>query len=90
MRWSAAYYLDNDSVGLDRTETERVVGNQYNILLRYQQGRKALLASKGATMVDRGKRKSRRPRAGECRSARKSEKSEDAAAAKKSGGKGKS
>ena len=83
--------LENSPAGLKRTEIERVVGNQYNILLRQQQDSKALSASKGTVTANRGKGKNRRPhhkfdgkcfncgkkgrRAGDCRSAKKSEKS---------------
>ena len=52
--------LENNA-GLERTEIERVVGNQYSSLLRQQQDSKALSASKGAAMADRGEKR-RRPR----------------------------
>ena len=45
--------LESNPTGLERAEIERVVGNQYNRLLRQQQDSKALSASKGATSVDR-------------------------------------
>ena len=77
--------LENNPAGL-RIEIERVVGNQYNILLRQQQDSKALSASKGTATTNRGKGKNRRPhhkfdgkcfncgkkghRAGGCRSAK--------------------
>ena len=53
--------LENNSAGLDRAEIERVVGNQYNRLLRQQQDSKALSASKGTVTATRGKGKNRRP-----------------------------
>ena len=97
--------LENNSAGLNRADIGRVVGNQYKRLLRQQHGLKALSASKDITTVDRGKGKNWRSgnkfegngfywgkkghRAGECRNARKSESSGDAAADKKGGGKGK-
>ena len=83
--------LENNPGGLNRAEIERVAGNQYNRLLRQQQDSKALSASKGTVTANRGKGKNRRPhhlfdgnsfncgkkghRAGDCRSAKKSEKS---------------
>ena len=83
--------LKNNPDGLNRTEIGLVVGNQYNRLPRQQQYSKVLSASKGAVTANRGKGKNRRPhhkfdgncfncgekghRAGDCRSARKSEKS---------------
>ena len=82
--------LENNPAGLNRAEIERVVGNQYNRLLRQQQDSKALSASKGTVTANLGKEKYRRPhhkfdgncfncgkkgrRAGDCRSAKKSEK----------------
>ena len=39
--------LENNPAGLNRAEIERVIGNQYNRLLRQQQDSKALSASKG-------------------------------------------
>ena len=96
--------LENNSVGLNRAEIERVVGNQYSRLLRQQQDSKALSASKGTVTANRGKGKNRRPhhkfdgncfncgkkghRAGDCRSAKKSEKSGAADDKKKGGGSG--
>ena len=88
--------LENNPTSLDRTEIERVVGNQYNRFLRQQHDSKALLASRSITTVDRGEKK-RRPRtrfegncfncgkkghrAEDCRSAKKKiEKSRDAPA----------
>ena len=38
--------LENNPAGLNRAGIERVVGNQYNILLRQQQDSKALLADR--------------------------------------------
>ena len=92
--------LENNPVGLNRAEIERVVGNQYNRLLRQQHDSKALSASMGTVTANRGKGENRRPhhkfegncfncgkkghRAGDCRSAKKSEKS--GAADKKEGG----
>ena len=83
--------LENNPAGLNRTEIERVVGNQYNRLLRQQQESEALSASKGTVTANRGKGKNRRlhhkfdgncfncgkkgHRAGDCRSAKKSERS---------------
>ena len=54
--------LENNPTGLDRTEIERVVGNQYNRLLRHQQDSKALSTSKRTTTADGGKKKNRTPR----------------------------
>ncbi|CAN0014798.1 unnamed protein product [Ascophyllum nodosum] len=80
-----------ENAGLNRAEVERVVGNQYSRLLRQQQDSKALSASKGTVTANRGKGKNRRlhhkfdgncfncgkkgHRAGDCRSAKKSERS---------------
>ena len=93
--------LENNPAGLNRVEIGRVVGNQYDRLLRQQKDSKALSASKGTVTANRGKGKNRRPhhkfdgncfncgkkchRAGDCRSAKKSEKS-GAADDKKRGG----
>ena len=52
--------LENNPAGFNRAEIERVVGNQYNRLLRQQQDSKALSASKGTVTANREKRKSRR------------------------------
>ena len=95
---------ENNPAGLNRAEIERVVGNQYNRLLRQQQDSKALSASKGTSTVNRGKGKNRRLhhrfdgnrfsrgkrglRAGDCRSAKKSEKSGAADDKKEAGGSG--
>ena len=97
--------LESNSAGLDRAEIERVVGNQYNRLVRQQHDSKALSASGGTTTACRGEKK-RRPRnlfegscfncgrkgqrAEDCRSAKKEiEKSGDAPTAKNGGGRGK-
>ena len=45
--------LTNNSAGLERAEIERVVGNQYNRLLRQQHDSKASSASESTTTVDR-------------------------------------
>ena len=97
--------LENNPAGLERAEIERIVGNRYNRLIRQQQNPKALSVSKGTTTVDRGEKKRKPSsqfegncfncerkghRAEECRSVKKKiEKSGDAAADKKSGGRGK-
>ena len=96
--------LENNPAGLDRAEIERVVENQYNRLLRQQQDSKTLSVSKGAVTANRGKGKNRRPhhkfegncfncgkkghRAGDCRSAKMSEKSGASDDIKKGGGSG--
>ena len=96
--------LENNPAGLNRAEIERVVGNQYNRLLRQEQDSKALSASKGTDTASRGKGKNRRPhhkfdgncfncgnkghRAGDCRSAKKRENSGAADDKKKGGGSG--
>ena len=93
--------LENNPSGLNKAEIECIVGNQYNRLLRQQQDSKALSSSKGTVTANRGKGEIRRlhhkfhsncfncgkksHRAGDCRSANKSEKS-GAADAKKKGG----
>ena len=97
--------LENNLTDLERTDIERVVGNQCNGLLRQQQDSKALSASKGTTTADRGEKNRRLRnrfegncfncgrkghRAEDCRSVtKKVEKSGDAAADKKGGGRGK-
>ena len=53
--------LENNPTGFERAEIERVVGNQYNRLLRQHQDSNALSTSKGTTMAHCGK-KNRRPR----------------------------
>ena len=53
--------LENSPTGLERAETELILGNQYNRLLRQQQGSKALSALKGITTTDR-REKNRKPR----------------------------
>ena len=96
--------LESNPAGLNRAEIERVVGNHYNRLLRQQQDSKALSAPKGTLMANRGKGKNRRPphkfdgnwfscgkkghRAGDCRIAKKSEKSGAADDKKRGGGSG--
>ena len=96
--------LENNPAGLNRAEIERIVGIQYNRLFRQQQDSKALSASKGTATANRGKGKNRRPHrkfggncsscgkkghhAGDCRSAKKSEKSGAADDKKKGGGSG--
>ena len=94
--------LENNPAGLNRAEIERVVGNQYNILLRQQQDSKALSASKGAVTENCGKGKHRRlhhkfdgncfncgkkgHRAGDCRGAKKKSEKYGAADDRKEGG----
>ena len=94
--------LESNPAGLNRAEIERNVGNQYNKLLRQQQDSKALSASRGTITANRGKVKNKRPhhkfdgncfncgkkgpRAGDCRSAKKSEKCGAADDKKKGGG----
>ena len=96
--------LENNPAGLNGAEIERVVGNQYYRLLRQQQDSKALSASKGTVTANRGKGKNRRlhlkfegncfncgkkgHRGGDCRSAKKSEKSGAADDKKEGGGSG--
>ena len=53
--------LENNPSGLDRAEIERVVGSQYNRLIRQQHDSKALSVSGSTTTADRGDKK-RRPR----------------------------
>ena len=81
--------LENNPDNLNRAEIERVVGNQYNRLLRQQHDSKALWASKGTVTANPRKGKNRRlhhkfdgncfnrgkkgHRAGDCKSAKKSE-----------------
>ena len=97
--------LKNNPTGLERAEIERVVENQYSRLLRQHQSSKTLSASKSTPSMGCGEKK-RKPRnrlenncfncgrkghrAEDCRSAKKIEKSVDAAADKKGGDKGKS
>ena len=96
--------LENNPAGLNRADIERVVGNQYNKLRRQQHDSKALSASKGIVTANRGKGKNRKlhhkfdgncfncgkkgHRAGDCRSAKKSEKSGAADDKKEGGGSG--
>ena len=78
--------LDNNPTGLERAEIERVVGNQYNRLLRQNQDSKALSASKGITTADRGEknRKLRNRFEGNCFNCRrKGRHAEDCRSAKK-------
>ena len=93
--------LENNPAGLNRAEIERVVGNQYNRLLRQQQDSKALSASKGTVAANRGKGKNRKlnrkfdgncfncgkkgHRAGDCRSTKKKSEKSGAADDKKEG-----
>ena len=95
---------ENNPAGLNRAEISRVVGNQYNRLLRQQQDLKTLSTSKGTVTANRGKGNNRRlhhkfdgncfncgkkgHRAGDCRSAKKSEKSGAADDKKEGGGSG--
>ena len=97
--------LESNPAGLERADIEGVVGNQYNRLLRQQYDSKVLTASRSTTTADCGEKKKRTRnrfegncfncerkdhRAEDCRSAKKSiEKSENALADKKSGGRGK-
>ena len=79
--------LENNPAGLNMTKIERVVGNQYNKLLRQQHNSKALLASGSTTTAYSGERK-RRPRSnrleGNCfNCGRKSHRAEDCRSAKK-------
>ena len=71
---------------LGRAEIERVVGNQYNRLLRQQHDPNALWASGSTTTTDRGEKK-RRPRnqfEGNCFNCeRKSRRAEDCRSAKR-------
>ena len=99
------FMLENNPTGLERAEIELVVGNQYNRLLRQQEDSKALSASKGTTTANRGEKNRRScnlfkgicfncgrkgPHSEDCRSAKNMiEKSGDAAADKKGGGRGK-
>ena len=99
------FMLENNPTGLERAYIEHVVENQYNRLLRRQQDSKALSALKGTTTADRGEKDRRTCNLfkGTCfncgrkghsveyfRSAKKEiERSGDAAADKKGGGRGK-
>ena len=96
--------LENNPAGVNRAEIEHVVGNQYNRLIRQQQDSKALSASKSTVTANRGKGKNRRPHhefdgncfncgkkghcAGDCRSAKTSEKSGASDDKKEGGGSG--
>ena len=94
--------LENNPAGLNRAEIERLVGNQYNRLLRQQQDSKALSASKGTVTANREKGKNRRlhhkfngkcfncgkkdHRAVDCRSAKKKSETSGATDDRKEGG----
>ena len=96
--------LENNPTGIERTDIEPVVGNQFSRLLRQQHHSKVLSALKGTTAADR-REKTKKPRnrlegscfncgrkyhrGEDCRSAKKIEKSGDASPDKKSGGRGK-
>ena len=96
--------LENNPAGLYRAKIERVVGNQYNRILRQQQDSKTLSTSKGTVTANRGKGKNRGPhhkldgnwfdygnkrlRSGDCRSAKTSQKYGAADDKKKGGGSG--
>ena len=97
--------LENNPATLERADIECVVENPYSRLLRQQHDSKALSASGSTTTADRGEKKRRPcnrfegncfncgkkdHRAENCRSAKKKmEKSKDAPANKKGGGRGK-
>ena len=49
--------IEKTTRGIERAEIKRVVGNQYNRLLRQQQDSKALSASKGTTTANGGEKK---------------------------------
>ena len=49
--------LENNSTGLEKAEIERVVGNQFNRLLRQHQTSKALSALKGTATAGRSEKK---------------------------------
>ena len=79
--------IENNPVGLNMAEIGRVVGNQYNRLLRQQHDSKALLASGSTTTADSGE-KERRPRSnrleGNCfHCGRKGHRAEDCRSAEK-------
>ena len=94
--------LENNPAGLNRAEIERVVGNQYNSLLRQQQDSKVLSASKGTVTANCEKGKNRRlhhkfdgncfncgkkgHRAVDCRSAKKKSEKSGATDDRKEGG----
>ncbi|CAN0431320.1 unnamed protein product, partial [Ascophyllum nodosum] len=52
--------LENNPACLNKADIERVVGNQFNRLLRQQQDSKALSASKATVTANRGKGKNRK------------------------------
>ena len=96
--------LENNPDGLNRGEIERVVGNQYNRLLKQQQDSKALSASRGTITANRENGKNRRlcnkfegkcfncgkkgHRAVDCRSTKKKSEKSGAAVERKEGGGG--
>ena len=96
--------LENNPDGLNRGEIERVVGNQYNRLLKQQQDSKALSASRGTVTANRENGKNRRlcnkfegkcfncekkgHRAVDCRSTKKKSEKSGAAVERKEGGGG--
>ena len=96
--------LKNNPAGLNRAEIRRVVENQHTRLLRQQQDSNVLSALKGTVTANRGKGKNRRllhkfdgncfncgkkgHRAGDCRSAKKSERSGAVDDKKEGGGSG--
>ena len=85
--------IENNPTGLDRAKIERAVGNQYNRLLRQQHDSGASSASGSTTTADCGENKRRRCNRfeGNCfNCGRKGiDKSGDAPADKKGGGRGK-
>ena len=52
-----ALKFENNPACLERAEIERIVGNQYNRLLRQQHDAKALSALGSTTTADRGEKK---------------------------------
>ena len=78
--------LENNPADVDRAEIERVVGNQYNRLLRQHHDSKALSASRSTTTADRGekKRRSRNRFEGNCfNCGRKGHRAEDCRSARR-------
>ena len=77
--------LENSPASLDTAEIERVVGNQYNRLLRQQPDSKVLSASGSTISSDRGEKKRPRNRfEGNCfNGGRKGRRAEDCRGAKK-------
>ena len=96
--------LENNPDGLNRGEIERVVGNQYNRLLKQQQDSKVLSASRGTVTANRENGKNRRlcnkfegkcfncgkkgHRAVDCRSTKKKSEKSGTAVERKEGGGG--